>query len=318
MCRIEQTWSMQIYKGEGQMIVVPLIKHIGGYSVHSADIEIIKVDEAVNKLGACIDRCIRTIKNSEVSTMTSKEQEEYAVWHRATKCKGYKKFCQNYNMCSIIKENGNINVYSSNKGIEFGRWCYFGAIKDIYLPLNATADELAVAVYDVLLAADEKYSIGSLAKNDLTKTVHLLGGPQLTIIPPKDKHFEDIGDGGAAEIYQCYSYVAQEGAKPSGEIYVGMAAELNCNLEEANIRKCWEEMYGKTEYFEFKQVNYGIYKLRAEMRNKEVHRISYLVRQEEDLLLECTMNVNQPSRRKKIDERMTRLFEKFALTCTLN
>ena len=73
-----------------------------------------------------------------------------------------------------------------------------------------------------------------------------------------------------------------------------------------------QAFYGKAEFFE---VQYGVFKLRVEMRNKATHKISYLLQMEEDLLLECGMDVHQPNRRKKLDENLSALFEEFTLEC---
>lgn len=47
-----------------------------------------------------------------------------------------------------------------------------------------------------------------------------------------------------------------------------------------------------------------IFKLRIEMKNKDTHKISYILKMKEDLLLECGMDVHRPNRRKKLNERL--------------
>lgn len=53
------------------------------------------------------------------------------------------------------------------------------------------------------------------------------------------------------------------------------------------------------------------------MKNKSTHKISYILPQDEDLLLECGMDVHQPNRRKKLDEKLMELFKDFALSCKM-
>ena len=53
------------------------------------------------------------------------------------------------------------------------------------------------------------------------------------------------------------------------------------------------------------------------VKNKHTHKISYLLRQDEDLLLECGMDVHQPNRRKKLDENLIELFKEFVLSCKM-
>ena len=45
------------------------------------------------------------------------------------------------------------------------------------------------------------------------------------------------------------------------------------------------------------------------MKNKSVHRISYLLQIDESELLYCTMELRKPNSRKKLDEKLALLFE---------
>ena len=65
-----------------------------------------------------------------------------------------------------------------------------------------------------------------------------------------------------------------------------------------------------------KQAEHGIWRLRAEMRNKSVHRISYLLQIDESELLDCTMELHKPNSRKKLDEKLTEMFEEVARKCS--
>ena len=155
----------------------------------------------------------------------------------------------------------------------------------------------------------------SSGKYHLPKTIELLNGFEISVEAPRDKHFVDYDDYGVGELHQAYLYFVKESANSSAEFYLGIAAELDCDLSEDNIRKAWEELHGKAEFFEVKSVEHGIFKLRAEMRNKSVHRISYLLQIDENELLDCTMELHKPNSRKKLDEKLTGLFEEFARRC---
>lgn len=147
------------------------------------------------------------------------------------------------------------------------------------------------------------------------ETIELLDGSSLHFQTPKNSHFVDSDDCSAAEIYKCYSYLANEYAEPSAEFFLGIGAELDCDLSAENIRKSYEKYNGKADFFEINNVDFGIYKIRAEMKNKSVHKISYYLQMDEDLILECSMEVHQPNRRKKVDEKLSALFQDFALSC---
>ncbi|MDE6596714.1 MAG: hypothetical protein K2K44_12005, partial [Oscillospiraceae bacterium] len=70
-----------------------------------------------------------------------------------------------------------------------------------------------------------------------------------------------------------------------------------------------------SDLYKSEAVEHGIFKLRAEMRNKSIHRISYLLQIDENELLDCTMELRKPNSRKKLDEKLIGLFEEFARQC---
>lgn len=171
----------------------------------------------------------------------------------------------------------------------------------------------------VMEALDRSRRIGDIVnrRKPARKTVELLDGAESTISVkiPKDRHFVDLEDNGVGELYQVYAYQTEVGQDPVAYFYIGMAAELCCNMEHDHIRQVWSEVYGKPEEMDIREVEFGRFHLRVEMRNKKTHRISYLTRLEEDLLLECGMEVEYPNRRKKTDARLAKMFEDFAGNC---
>ena len=156
-------------------------------------------------------------------------------------------------------------------------------------------------------AADNKFP-----KKNLT----LLDETMLEVQMPRDKHFSDSEDMGVGELYQVYEYFPKEDSEDAqAHFFLGIGAELDCDLSEENILAAWEKYHGKAEFFEVQEVKYGIYSLRAELRNKNVHKVSYFMPQNATLLLECSMELFQPGKRKKLDEKLASLFEEFAEKC---
>ena len=169
----------------------------------------------------------------------------------------------------------------------------------------------------VMEALERSRKMGDITSGDNypPQNIELLNGSEVIVEAPHDKHFADYGDYGVGELHQAYLYFAKEGADSSAEFYLGIAAELDCDMSEDNIRKAWEKLPGKAEFFEVKPTEHGIFKLRAEMKNKSVHRISYLLQIDENELLDCTMELHKPNTRKKLDEKLSVLFEEFTLRC---
>lgn len=148
------------------------------------------------------------------------------------------------------------------------------------------------------------------------KKLTLLDESILEVQMPKDKHFSDSEDMGSGELYQVYEYFSKEDAEDSqAQFFLGIGAELKCDLSKENILAAWENYHGKAQFFEVQEVSHGIYSLRAELRNKNMHKISYFMPQSKNLMLECSMEVFQPGKRKKLDEKIVPLFEIFAKEC---
>ena len=206
--------------------------------------------------------------------------------------------------------------------------------KSYYLDFSKSIGEKGILLFDKVLEFDESVDaeelgemvlealerskkIGALVNKERisSKKVELLNNFYVQMLVPRDKHFEDLEDNGVGELYQLYSYFPKENSESVADFYLGMAAELACNTSSEHVQKTWEEFYGVLEFFEMKEVDYGIFNLRVEMKNKKCHRISYLMQMDEDSLLECTMDLSQPGKRKKLDEKLSALFEEFAFSC---
>lgn len=309
--------SISVYKGEGRILMIPYIKHkLGGYSVNAEWFVSMPDTEESSNVGRAVLSAVEFIKSSPPSVLTPKEREMNAAWKKNTKYKSRVSFWKNNHHALInIWEDGQYNIYSQQRS-EKRRDMYSDIIQKITLPANVGTEEIGQAVLDVLEASEAYYRDHKETDGWRKKTLELSDGSGMTVTCPKDRHFEDCDDCGAAEIYQCYEYHTQEGSESSAEFFFGMAPELNCSLKETEVHTSWEDVYGKTEFFEMKEADHGIFRLRAEMRNKGCHKISYFLQMSEDLLLECGMEVHQPGRRKKLDEKLAGLFEEFAMGCS--
>ena len=306
---------LSIYKGEGRILLIPIIDHRGGYSVDSDWFINLKNIEDYVEIGEGIFKSIDFVKESPISKVTSKERDLKAAWRKNSKYKSWISFWKNNNHAFYkLYEDGHYEVYSTKRTVD-RKGGYGGCIKKVNLPKEATVEEIGKAVIEVFEAAEEYYHQSPAYAPYPVKQLELLDGSNLMVKHPKDKHFMDYEDYGVGELYQCYCYLPKEEGESSAEFFVGIAPELDCNLDAQNIKNRWEEVYGKAEFFEVQEVEYGIFKLRVEMKNKDTHKISYLLQMEEDLLLECGMDVHQPNRRKKLDENLSALFEEFTLEC---
>lgn len=299
---------LKIYKGERRILTIPVINHIAGYSVDSDWFVNIQNIEDYAEIGKGVVESVDFIKRSPLSVLTPQERDQAAAWRKNSKYKSRVAFWKN-NHFAYLKffKDGHYEVFSMTKS-EKRKEAYSKIIKERNLPSDATAEEIGKAVIEVLAASEEYYKNKPVPDAHPPKCIELLDGSALTVEHPGDKHFVDSGDCHAAEIYQCYSYVPKEDAEATAEFFLGIAPELDCDLKTSNVLETWERIYGKADSFEMQEAACGIFRLRGEMRNKNTHKISYFLQMEEDLLLECGMEVHQPNKRKKLSYRRKSVF----------
>ena len=311
-------FDIYLYKGEGKIIVVPVTKSMFWHRRELAAYCCLNDSENAINIGKIVSEVFDYLKKSPVDTRTMEEctADNYIVNY--TTCKTYKSFVKKYSLCfAILYEDGTYTISASER---LKNYRGYGGLDDpndpfrFKLSKDASDEEIGNAVIAALNRSDE---LEKAKKPDPYPPVEieLLSDKTVIISPPRDSHFTDCDDCGAAELYKAYGYYPKEGADSSAEFYLGIAAELDCDMSGENIRKAWEELHGKSEFFEVKPTEYGIWGLRAEMKNKSVHRISYLLQIDESELLDCTMELRKPNSRKKLDEKLTVLFEEFAGKC---
>lgn len=301
---------IQVYKGESRILIIPVIQ------VTDADWFVCMPDTAGSlEVGQAILDAVNVIKKA-VSEGYQWDRSAIPAWQANSRYKGWISFWK-HNHFSFVKifEDGQYNIYSQRRSEKIpGN--FEECLKDIFLPADANAEEIGHAVIESLEASEAYYREHKDTEDWRKQQVELLNGTTLNLVYPKNSHFEDYEDCGVGEIHQCYAYLSEEGAEPSAEFFVGIAPELDCNLDETNVRASWERVYGKADSFHMEAVDYGIFKFRAEMRSRKIHKTSYFLQIDELELLECGMHVYQPNRRKKTDEKLAKQFEKFAADCS--
>lgn len=312
--------NIYLYKGENRILFIPLIRHEGGFSEFSSHTYVINDTDCNSKnIGNTICEAIQFIINSPLSDSTPIERESKHVRLNNSRYKSEVSFWRN-NLFTRLRvfEDGNY-VISSIKRSDKYNLRYDQVIRKITLQKEAKIEELGQAVIDVFSALEEYYKEHPSKKIERypKENIELLCGSTLTFQTPKNSHFVDSNDCSAGEIYKCYSYIPNESSDSSAEFFLSMAGELDCDLSTENIKSCFEEYNGKADYFEISNDKLGIFTLKAEMKNKSVHKISYYLQIDDDEILECSMEVHQPNRRKKVDEKLTALFQQFALSCAL-
>ena len=299
-----------------------------------------KIDEHnIKEVGTLADKLLKSFEDigdlsiAEFKELVGMDIEQYEsipkdrdAFLKFYDAKDTKDLVRYYDSCSlyynIFRKKYSFNIWWHKKGCQYPISCDSSqgekGILTFDTPLEFTDHSDPEKLGKIIIEAlDRSKKISDkVAGNPYPeKTIELLSGTTMIVPAPRDKHFSDCEDYGVGELHQAYLYFPKEGADSSAEFYLGIAAELDCDLSEDNIRHAWEKLHGKAEFFEVKSAEHGIWGLRAEMKNKSVHRISYLLQIDESELLDCTMELHKPNSRKKLDEKLTEMFEEFARKC---
>ncbi|SEA34400.1 hypothetical protein SAMN02745687_02576 [Lachnospiraceae bacterium NK3A20] len=307
--------ALRVYKGEGRILIVPVVHHVYGYSVASDQYYNLEEDVSADQLGETIKTAIRFIMNSHLSTVTPKERDENAAWKKNTKYKSEISFWKNNHFARVhYDEEGQYHIYSlkrseRRKGAYEDRICQEDSC-------NSSAEEIGAAVLEVLRASESYYKKYKASAKEPHREIELAGGTKLIFNEPSGTEWEDCADSGSAEIYQCYRCLSKS-EEEIAALFLGIAPELDCNLDRQNIYDSWSEIYGVPDCFQVQTVDYGIFSIRVEMRNKDIHKISYFRQEEDDLLLECSVEVREPRRRKTSDQKISKQFEELSGSCRL-
>jgi len=151
------------------------------------------------------------------------------------------------------------------------------------------------------------------------KTFTLLCEKEVSYVAPQDEQFVNVRDYNVAEIYQGYSYYkGYNYEEPAAEFFFSMASELDCDLNPDNIRKKWEQFYGKADTFEVAIIKDSVFTHRAEFQNKETHKISYLLQLGEYELFACELQIKLAKVNKPLHSKLVKLFEAFAGSVSLS
>ena len=151
---------ISIYKGEGRMLIVPLIDHIAGYSIDSDwFISLSDLDNAVS-VGEGVKSALDYIRNSPLSSLTPNERKENAVWKKNTKYRSRVAFWKNNHYVRVKITEDNQYIIHSMKKSHKRQYTYDEIIKEFILFADADAEEIGKAVIESFMESERYYNMG--------------------------------------------------------------------------------------------------------------------------------------------------------------
>ncbi len=150
---------ISVYKGEGRLLIVPLIDHIAGYSIDSDwFINLSDLDNTV-LIGEGVMSALDYIKNSPLSSLTPKERNEKAAWKKNTKYRSRVAFWKNNHYVRIkITEDNQYIIHSMKKSVK-RQYAYDEIIKEVILSSDADAEGIGKAVVDTFIESERYYNM---------------------------------------------------------------------------------------------------------------------------------------------------------------
>lgn len=151
---------ISIYKGEGRMLIVPLIDHIAGYSIDSDwFISLSDLDNAVS-VGKGVKSALDYIRNSPLSSLMPNERKENAAWKKNTKYRSRVSFWKNNHYVRVKINEDNQYIIHSMKKSHKRQYTYDEIIKEFILFADADAEEIGKAVIESFMESERYYNMG--------------------------------------------------------------------------------------------------------------------------------------------------------------
>ena len=320
LCRkVSFPYYVDLYKGENQIIIVPLITSIGFVETAMAWYRQVKELNNAQLIGQTVLKALEHIGKSPVDARTRYERAKDSFMKHAVSYKSYKAFNKNYLLCGIIMYEDGKYVVSQTRKLE-GNKGYGGLDATlIHLDSSATALDIGNAVLTSFAEMESFYSKKNYSKPETPRReFETLSDLKLSFEIPQDDGYTDEEDYGAAEIYQGYSYRKSEANEESvSDMYFGIAAELECDLSSDNVLSVFEKEYGKAVQYDYSSTEHEIFEFRAEITGEKTHRIIYLKQMDSEELLSCELTIDTKRAGKRLCGKLIKNFEKLVASCKI-
>ena len=307
-------YHVDVYQGEGQLIIVPLIDAVNGLITPMARFWTMTDLINAQQVGDIISEAFAYINARPIDARTRAEKDADSVMMNATTCKSYNAFCKKYMMCTVVyRENGSYAVTST-----FNHGQLNSEYEVVELPLGTSALDIG---NEVVKSFAKIEAFCNMAKQQPPSrprvTIDIFSGSKISFEMLPSENYEDVEDYGAAEIYQGYSYYKETSDESVADLYFSIAAELDCNISYDNIRKIYGELYGGDSQIEVTDVTHEIFEKRVEVISKTVHHITYVKQVDENELLACEMEIKVKLAGKRIYAKVLKDFEKLVESCRM-
>lgn len=312
--KVSYPYLIRIYKGEGKLVVVPLITTVGWVSAEMDWFLQISLASDAETIGASVLKAIEHIQVSPVDARTNQERDEDALYRKVSTCKTYKNFEKKFYYCTVrYNEDGTYRVSQVRPTKRRGNGNY--DFTPIDLQPSANAREIGDALLRSFVELEDYLKIKS-EKVELPRTsFELLSDNHISFVAPPEDVYTDEQDFHAAEIYQGYSYYKKGKDDSVADMYFACASELDCDTTPEHIQRVYESYDGSASSFVCEEAEHPVFEQRIEMKTASVHRIVYVKRISECELLSCELVIKVRLAGQRLHDKIVKDFEAMVSSC---
>lgn len=169
----------------------------------------------------------------------------------------------------------------------------------------------------VLEPADAEAALEVPADDGERGEVSTLSEQTYSYLLPQGEAFQDCGDCGAAEIYQCYEYVEVPGKEEPAAMYFSIAPEFNCEMRESVAKAAFTRYEGTPIRSKLMTVKHPVFTHVYVFESAKTYRMSYLKQLDEYEFFACELTVKKNLVNEEQKAFFVKEFKRFAGSCSI-
>ena len=134
---------------------------------------------------------------------------------------------------------------------------------------------------------------------------------------PQDAHFCDVGNSGACEIHQAYSYEDTGKVDGVADMCFSIAPEFDCEIRESRAKAAYARYHGSPICSKLMTVEHPVFTHVYVFESSNTYRLTYLKRIEEYELLGCELILKKTAAGEALKATVIKEFKRFAGSCRM-
>ena len=314
---VKRPYHLSIYKGENQIIIVPLITSIGWYSVEMAWHIVISDTSDAAEIGNSVKEAFDHINNRCVDARTPREREDDSFIDVSTSCKSYKTFRKRYICCGVGLDENDTLIISKTYKIDGDNG--YGGVDEglIHLSLTSEPKVIGNAVKECFAAMELEQNRLNSKRSKKSSMIKTLCGKNVSFLIPDSSRYHDESDFHVGEVYQAYSYTRKSAIESDAHMCFTMGADFTSPIQENTLAELFSNYYGAVNSIEFKPLSNEFYDYFADIIGESYRMISFIKQIDKDEMFCCELLLHISTLRTSTISRIIKDFNALAQSCNL-